>query len=85
MEWSASFVRYGLLGLNWDNGKGNGNYYSILRSYWGYMGIMEKKTETTYCSEVNVLEQRCWWLLGALSFRFTRGTSDPQKRFGFRV
>ena len=27
-----------------DNGKHNGNYYMI---YWGYIGIMEKKTETT--------------------------------------
>ena len=27
-----------------DNGKENGNYYII---YWGYIGIMEKKMETT--------------------------------------
>ena len=32
-----------LLGLNWDNGKENGNYCSIL----SYIGIMEKKMETT--------------------------------------
>ena len=26
-----------------DNGKENGNY----RDYWGYIGVMEKKMETT--------------------------------------
>ena len=31
-------------GLYWDNGKENGNYYIILG---GYIGIMEKKMETT--------------------------------------
>ena len=31
------------MGLHWDNGKENGNYYSIL----GYIGIMEKKMEIT--------------------------------------
>ena len=31
-----------LHGLYWDNGKENGNYYSL-----GYIGIMEKKMETT--------------------------------------
>ena len=34
-----------------DNGKENGNYYIIigyiLGLYWGYIGIMEKKMETT--------------------------------------
>ena len=29
----------------WDNGKENGNYYSILGLYRGYIGIMEKKME----------------------------------------
>ena len=44
--------------LNWDNGKENGNYYittwyilgyigSIGGLYWGYIGVMEKKVETT--------------------------------------
>ena len=31
------------IGLHWDNGKEHGNYYSIL----GYIGVMEKKMETT--------------------------------------
>ena len=39
------------MGLYWDNGKENGNYYSIigyiLGFYWGTIGIMEKKMETT--------------------------------------
>ena len=30
-----------------DNGKYNGNYYSIVRLYRGYTGIMDKKMETT--------------------------------------
>ena len=30
-----------------DNGKENGNYCSILGLCWGYIGIMEKKMETT--------------------------------------
>ena len=38
-----------ILGLYWDNGKENGNYYNGL--YWDYIGfyigIMEKKMETT--------------------------------------
>ena len=29
-----------MLGLYWDNGKENGNY-------WGYIGIMENEMETT--------------------------------------
>ena len=38
------------LGIYWDNGKENGNYYSILELYWGYIGVimenhMEKKME----------------------------------------
>ena len=31
----------------WENGKENGNYNSILGLYRGYIGIMEKKMETT--------------------------------------
>ena len=31
-------------GIYWDNGKENGNYYLRFR---GYIGIMEKKMETT--------------------------------------
>ena len=39
-------VLYG--GLNSNNGKENGNYYGILGFYMGgYIGIMEKKMETT--------------------------------------
>ena len=35
-----------LLGLHKDNGKSNGNYY-IIGLFWGYIGILEKKMETT--------------------------------------
>ena len=35
-----------MLGFCWDNGKQNGNYYSILRLYWDYMEVMENKMET---------------------------------------
>ena len=35
------------LGLNEDHGKQNGNYYIIMGYVWGYVGIMEKKMETT--------------------------------------
>ena len=31
-------------GEYWDHGKENGHYYMV---YWGYIGIMEKKMETT--------------------------------------
>ena len=41
----------GLVVPHWDNGKENGNYYIImgylLGLYRGYIGIMEKKMETT--------------------------------------
>ena len=31
-----------------DNGKENGNYYNgLYRVYWDYIGIMEKRRETT--------------------------------------
>ena len=45
-----------ILGLYWDTGKENGNYQNggcvcvyiyIYGLYWGYIGIMEKKMETT--------------------------------------
>ena len=43
-----------ILGIYWDNGKENGNYRDyrgyirvILGLYWGYIGIMENKMETT--------------------------------------
>ena len=35
---------YGILGIYRDTGNENGNYYI---AYWGYIGIMEKKMETT--------------------------------------
>ena len=35
-----------ILGVIRDNGKENGNYYNI-GGYRGYIGIMEKKMETT--------------------------------------
>ena len=38
--WSSEDV-----GLSWDNGKENGNFYNGL--YTDYIGIMEKKMETT--------------------------------------
>ena len=37
-------VVYSILGIYWDNGKENGNYYSMSGIY---IGIMEKKMETT--------------------------------------
>ena len=46
-----------ILGLYWDNGKENGNYYNGL--YWGYIGfyigIMEKKMETTTMGYIGVI------------------------------
>ena len=57
---ASDIVLWGyILGLYWDNGKENGNYYNglyrdyrvytgvILGIYRGYIGIMEKKMETT--------------------------------------
>ena len=35
------------VGILFVLGKENGNYYSI-SGYWGYIGIMEKKMETTF-------------------------------------
>ena len=38
------------MGMYWDNGKENGNYYTvgfILGLYWRYIEIMDKKMETT--------------------------------------
>ena len=32
---------YSILGLSWDNGTENGNYYIIV--YWRYSGVMENK------------------------------------------
>ena len=28
------------MGMYWDNGKENGNHYSMLGLYWGYIGII---------------------------------------------
>ena len=36
-----------ILGIYWEHGKENGNYYSILGFLRGYIGIMEKKMEST--------------------------------------
>ena len=49
-----------ILGLYWDNGKENGNYYNGLYRgyiglYWGYIGIMEKKMETTIMGYIGVI------------------------------
>ena len=30
-----------MLGLYWDNGKENGNYYSILELYWGNIELVQ--------------------------------------------
>ena len=43
-----------ILGLSRDNGKENQNYYSILGEYWGSMGIIENKMETTIVY---------WWII----------------------
>ena len=40
-------LRLRVKGIFWDNGKENGNYYSIMGYILGYTGIMEKKMETT--------------------------------------
>ena len=38
-----------ILGLYWDNGKENGNYYIIIGVlYWGYIRIMERKWKLLY-------------------------------------
>ena len=37
-----------ILGLYWDNGKENGNYYlGLYTNIGGFIGIMAKKMETT--------------------------------------
>ena len=36
---------WGYIGICWDHGKENGNYY-IIGIYTGYIGIMENKMET---------------------------------------
>ena len=47
-----------MLGLYWENGKENGNYYNglyigvMLGLYWGYIGRMEKNMETTIMSYI---------------------------------
>ena len=52
-----------ILGLYWDNGKENGNYYNGLYRgqiglYWGYIGIIDKKMEATivYCGDLGITE-----------------------------
>ena len=41
-----------ILGLYWDNGKENGNYYNGI--YRGHIGITEKKMETTLMGYIAV-------------------------------
>ena len=41
-----TFPEHLLEELYWDDGKENGNYY-INIVYWGYIGIMEKRMEST--------------------------------------
>ena len=38
-----------------DNGKEDGNYYSVLGKYRGETGIMEQKMETTIVQHLHVL------------------------------
>ena len=57
-------MRY-ILGLPWDNGKENGTYYKgyigvICGIYWAYIGIMEKRMETT----LRVIYIYVWDMLG---------------------
>ena len=55
-----------MLGLSWENGKENGNYYGLLGLYWdneeengnyygisGYIWIMEKKMDPTIYDYAN--------------------------------
>ena len=50
------------MGLYWDNGKENGNYRDyrvyigvILGIYWGNIGRMENKMETTIMGYIRVI------------------------------
>ena len=73
------------MGLYWDNGKENGNYYNGLYRgciglYWGYIGIMDKKMETTilgyilglYRGYIGILDKKmeativCWGNIGIM-------------------
>ena len=36
-----------ILGLSWDNGKENGNYYNGI--YWGYIGSWQFQASMTTC------------------------------------
>ena len=49
-----------MLGFYRDNGKENGNYYYILGYILGYIGIMEKKMETTtiYWGYIGIMENK---------------------------
>ena len=49
-----------ILGLYRDNGKENGNHHGILGLYRGYIGIMEKKMETTivYWGCIGIMEKK---------------------------
>ena len=51
MKHEAQQIWVFILGLYRDNGKENGNYYSIIGVYigviLGYIGIMEKRVDTT--------------------------------------
>ena len=53
------------MGLYRDNGKENGSYYNGV-VYWGYIGIMEKKMETTIRLELYTMEGLG---LGGVGFR----------------
>ena len=42
--------------MYWDNGKENGNYYNgLYRDYRAYIGIMEKKMETTIMGYIGII------------------------------
>ena len=42
----AATIMWFILGLYRDEGQENGKYYNVV-DYWGYIGKMEKKMETT--------------------------------------
>ena len=44
LHWGPLILGNYHIGLYGDNGKENGNYYKV---YCGFMGILEKKLETT--------------------------------------
>ena len=56
----------GYIGLYRNNGKGNGNYYSILGLFWDHIGIIEKEMKTTivYWGYIGIMEKKWKLQLG---------------------